>query len=107
QLIYSPISDKWEFATQETNGGKAQWIRRDQSWICNVGDELATMPVPAKPENAKPLTYTIEQSSDREMNDTFDVAVMTATGIIAEDTFYSEDDAMEWLESNYPNAVEA
>jgi hypothetical protein len=49
---------KWEFATKEHNSitGNDQWIRRNSSWICNCGDELAVMPVPPKPakkESAK------------------------------------------------------
>lgn len=49
QMIFA--RGKWEFATIEANStnGREQWIRRDQSWICYVGEEIARMPVPAKP----------------------------------------------------------
>lgn len=42
---------QWEFARKEFNSitHKEQWIRRNSSWICNVGDEAAIMPVPPKP----------------------------------------------------------
>jgi len=43
---------KWEFARQEWNDStkKQQWIRRDTSWICYVGDEKAIQPIPQKPK---------------------------------------------------------
>lgn len=43
---------KWEITHQETTfGDKRQvWVRRDQSWICDVGQEEAIMPMPPKPK---------------------------------------------------------
>lgn len=52
QMIFS--HSQWEIARIETNSvtGKRQWIRRDSSYICDVGDEKAVEPMPAKPKNA-------------------------------------------------------
>jgi hypothetical protein len=49
QLIFA--RNRWEIARTETNSetGILQWIRRDSSYICNVGDEIARMKMPAKP----------------------------------------------------------
>jgi len=43
--------DRWEFATIEPNSvtAKPQWIRRDKSFICDVGDEISQMEMPAPP----------------------------------------------------------
>lgn len=45
------VRKAWEIARIETNQvtGKPQWIRRDTSYICDVGGEIARMPMPAKP----------------------------------------------------------
>jgi hypothetical protein len=49
QLIFA--RDRWEIARPEINSvtGKHQWVRRDTSYICDVGDEVARMEMPAKP----------------------------------------------------------
>lgn len=43
---------KWEIARVEINATnrREQWVRRDTSWICYVGDEVATMPMPENPQ---------------------------------------------------------
>jgi hypothetical protein len=43
--------DRWEIATVETNRvtGKPQWVRRDSSYICDVGDEVERQDMPTKP----------------------------------------------------------
>lgn len=43
---------QWEIASVETNRetGKPQWVRRDSSYICDIGDETAKMDMPAKPK---------------------------------------------------------
>lgn len=50
QLIFA--RNRWEIARIEANpiDGRAQWVRRDTSFICNVGDEIARLPMPKKPE---------------------------------------------------------
>lgn len=49
QMIYA--RGKWEFARIELNRetGKRQWIRRDTSYICDVGQEKGRQPVPPAP----------------------------------------------------------
>lgn len=49
------IRGRWEIAHKEENSatGKTMWIRRDMSWICNAGEEEATMPMPPKPKKEK------------------------------------------------------
>jgi hypothetical protein len=49
QLIFA--RNRWEIARIETNPetGRAQWVRRDSSYICNEGDEIARQALPAKP----------------------------------------------------------
>jgi hypothetical protein len=39
------VRGKWEFAKEEDS----QWVRRDTSFICYVGEETAKMSVPPKP----------------------------------------------------------
>jgi hypothetical protein len=43
RLIF--IRNKWEIAHKEGDS----WIRRDMSWICRIGEEIAILPMPAKP----------------------------------------------------------
>lgn len=45
------VRDKWEIASIETNQvtGKPQWIRRDSSYICEEGQEIARKALPGKP----------------------------------------------------------
>lgn len=56
-LVFARHTRKWEFAHQEWNEAqlKWQWVRsRDGgSYICKVGQEVATMPVPPPPANWK------------------------------------------------------
>lgn len=53
-LLFARHTRKWEFAKQEWNEAqlKWQWIRsRDGgSYICKVGEEIATMDAPPPPE---------------------------------------------------------
>lgn len=46
--------NRWEIARIETNTvtGEQQWVRRDGSYICDVGDEVATATMPHKPSKA-------------------------------------------------------
>lgn len=46
--------NRWEFARVVANSvtGKAQWERRDGSYICDVGDEIAQASVPPRPSLA-------------------------------------------------------
>jgi len=50
ELIFA--RGKWEIASIEINAvtGHEQWIRRDMSFICTVGQEGARAPLPPKPE---------------------------------------------------------
>lgn len=49
KLIYA--RGRWEIASVERNQvtGKDQWIRRDSSYICDVGAEKAAQDLPPKP----------------------------------------------------------
>ena len=53
QMIYA--RNQWEIARVESNPqtGKAQWIRRDSSYICDVGAESAVLEMPARPIKGK------------------------------------------------------
>ncbi len=45
------VRGRWEIATLEINAvtKRGQWERRDGSYICDVGDEVATATMPHKP----------------------------------------------------------
>lgn len=59
RLVYA--RGKWEIAHKEQFpleagsrlSGSLNWIRSDMSWICRVGDEMATLPLPPKPQPKK------------------------------------------------------
>lgn len=59
------IRGRWEIATIETNGttGKRQWIRRDQSYICDEGAETERVPMPAKPKRAAPFAAMFKRAT--------------------------------------------
>jgi hypothetical protein len=50
KLIF--VRNQWEIARTEVDAvtGKLQWIRRDMSYICDVGTEKAKMDMPPKPD---------------------------------------------------------
>lgn len=54
ELIFA--RDRWEIASIETNSqtGNLQWVRRDTSYICNVGCEFERREMPPKPKSFKP-----------------------------------------------------
>ena len=56
RLIF--VRGRWEIAHVQNIGAddkrRDAWHRRDQSWICDVGAEDATMPMPPKPRKESP-----------------------------------------------------
>jgi len=67
-LIYA--RGRWEIAFKNFNEAidKWQWFRRDGSWICFVGDEFGTAPLPQADGSIDHCTgslLTFAKSNDR------------------------------------------